>query len=276
MNASATVPTLWVGILHPPAVPAHPLPGPAITARLLDGFEVWVGADPLAELPPGKARTLLKLLLLQRRRPLSRARLTALFWPDADAAAARNNLNVTMHRLRRALGRGDWVRHSDEGYRLLPGAEVWLDTEQFVQHAEAGRADESCGRVDAAIGRYEAAQALYRSDLLEGDENEPALAAEAQALRDRFSQVLERLASLRERAGDWHGCLRIALRHLGLDDCNEAAHRRLMLCYSKLGQVQLAERQYRSCVSALRQQFGLSPSDETTALYRRIAARMAA
>ena len=64
-----------------------------------------------------------------------------------------------------------------------------------------------------------------------------------------------------------------ALRHLGLDECNEQAHQRLMRCYARLGQPQLAERQYRACVTVLRSQLGLSPSDETTALYRRIAAR---
>jgi DNA-binding SARP family transcriptional activator len=65
----------------------------------------------------------------------------------------------------------------------------------------------------------------------------------------------------------------VALRHLGLDECNEAAHRRLMRCYASLGQIQLAERQYGACVRVLREQLGLPPDTETTLLYRRIAGR---
>ncbi|MFO1297498.1 MAG: bacterial transcriptional activator domain-containing protein [Rubrivivax sp.] len=195
--------------MHPPAMPAHPLPGPgAITARLLDGFEVWVGADPLAELPPGKgAHAAEAAAAATAPAALARAAHRALLARCRCGGGAQQPQRDDAPAAPRARPR----RLGAPQRRRLPaaaGGRVWLDTEQFVQHAEAGRAEESCGRADAAISRYEAAQALYRSDLLEGDENEPALAAEAQALRDCFSQVLERLAGLREQAADWHGCLR--------------------------------------------------------------------
>ncbi|MEY2690506.1 MAG: hypothetical protein RL375_4706 [Pseudomonadota bacterium] len=244
-----------------------------LTAQMLDGFQVWLDGQPLHELPRGKARSLLQVLLLQRRRPISRARLCAMFWPEADAAAARNSLNVTLHRLRRALGKVNLLRHSDEGYQLFVPGEVWLDVEHFMLNAELGRCEEVAGQSGAAITHYEAAVALYRADLLDAGEHEPALAGESQALRNRFNEVLERLSVLREQVGDVHGCLRAALRHLSQDECNEGAHQRLMRCYARLGQPQLAERQYRTCVTALRLQLGLHPSDETTALCRRIARR---
>ena len=277
MHTVMTAPALLHGVLHDPPLAhaplANPQAGPALTVQMLAGFQVWIGADPLTELPQGKARSLFKLLLLHRRRPLSRARLCSFFWPELDPAGARNNLNVTLHRLRRALGHNSLIRHSDEGYQLLAAGDLWLDTEQFLLHAEMGALEDAHGRTANAIGQYEAALALYRSDLLDEGEHEPALATDAQALRDRLNQILERLAVLREQSGDVHGCLRVALRHLSLDECNEAAHRQLMRCYAKLGQIQLAERQYRACVSMLRLQLALSPSEETTGLYRRIAAR---
>jgi DNA-binding SARP family transcriptional activator len=244
-----------------------------LTAQMLDGFQVWLDGQPVQELPRGKARALLQVLLLQRRRPISRARLCALFWPDADSADARNSLNVTLHRLRRALGKVNLLRHSDEGYQLFVQGEVWLDVEHFMLNAELGRGEETLGHSGAAITHYEAALALYRADLLDAGDDEPALAADSQALRDRFNEVLDRLATLREQVGDLHGCLRVTLRHLTQDDCNEGAHQRLMRCYARLGQPQLAERQYRTCVTALRLQLGLHPSDATTALCRRIARR---
>lgn len=241
-----------------------------LTVQLLDGLQVWVGLEPLGEVPRGKARTLFKLLVLQRHRPLSRVRLCALLWPEADLEHARNNLNVTLHRLRRALGEAVAVRHGESGYRLEARGPIWVDTEQFLQRADQGAAEEAHGRLQRAIGQYEGAASLYRCGLLDDGETEPALAADALWLRDRLNQVLERLAVLREESGSLHGCVQAAQRHLGLDACNEQAHRRLMRCYARLSQPLLAEQQYRRCVEALKQQLGIAPSAETTELMRRI------
>jgi DNA-binding SARP family transcriptional activator len=253
-----------------PVGPLPPVEQPVLTVHMLDGLQLRIGEQRIVDLPHGKARSLLRVLLLQRRRPMSRQRLCALLWPEADAAGARNSLHVTLHRLRRAIGEAGLIRHGDEGYQIVAPGEVWLDAEQFVLHAEIGALEDLRGNLDSAITEYEAAIALYRSDLLDDGEHEPALASDDQALRDRLNQVLERLARLRESRGDLHGCLRVALRHLGIDPCNEQAHRRLMRCYARLGQVQLAERQFRTCVETLRRQLGVAPQAETVELQRRI------
>ncbi len=245
----------------------------SLNVQMLDGFQICVGSEQLQDLPRGKARALLMFLLLNRRRPLSRARLCSLFWPEVDAAAARNNLNVNLHRVRRQLHEPNLLHHSDEGYQILTRGETWLDIEQFQLHAVLGAQEDAAGHAAQSIAHYEVAAALYRTDLVDDSEHEPALMAQSQAQRDRLNQVLERLSSLRETSGDLHGCLRITLRHLGLDECNEVAHRRLMRCYALLGQPQLAERQYRQCLVTLRRQLGLNPSAETTELYRRITRR---
>jgi len=281
MGSRRAPPTLggWAGAALPApalALRSAACQAPALTVKMLDGFRVWQGTEALPAMPQGRVRAMFKLLLLQRRRPISRARLAALFWPEADADSARNNLHVALHRLRRTLGNAARLHLGGEGYQLVTPGEAWLDTEQFVQHAEAGLHEEREGHEHEAIAQYEAALALYHRDLLEEGEWESSLAADAQALRDRLSQVLEQLLSLRERRADWHGCLQHALRQLEIDACNESVHRRMMRCYSSLGQMQLAERQYRQCTQVLREQFGIGPSAETTALYRRIASRMAA
>ncbi len=266
-----------------PAAPVHVPPvrlrapveavaveAPLLAVHMLDGLQMSLGQQRILDLPRGKARSLLRVLLLQRRRPMSRLRLCSLLWPEADPAGARNSLNVTVHRLRRAIGDSGLIRHGDDGYQIVAPGEVWLDAEQFVLHAEVGALEDLRGNLDEAITEYESAIDLYRSDLLDDGEHEPALACDDQALRDRFNQVLERLARLREAREDLHGCLRVSLRHLGIDPCNEQAHRRLMRCYARLGQVQLAERQFRTCVETLRRQLGVTPQAETIELHRRI------
>lgn len=248
----------------------------SLSVRMLDGFRIWQGSEPLPLLPRGRVRALLKLLLLRRRRPISRPRLATLLWPDADADSARNNLHVSLHRLRRVLGPAACLHLSDEGYQLLTPGDAWLDTEQFVDHVDAAAHADEAGRTTEAIAQYEAALALYHRDLLEEGEFECALAAEAQALQARLAEALDRLSALHELRGHWHGCLHASLRHLRLDDCNEIAHQRLMRCYDQLGQVQMVEQQYLQCVQALRRRLEVPPRADTTALYRRIATRRAA
>jgi len=243
---------------------------PTLTVHLLDGLQVLTGAGVGVELPHGKVRSLFKLLLLHRRRAMPRAKLCAALWPDADALSARNSLNVTVHRLRRALRDPDLVQHTDAGYQLRPDPELWLDAERFLVHAALGALEESDRRPAGAIAQYEAAAALYRTDLMDDGDDEPALAADAQALSDRLNQILDSLARLLEDSGDLHGCLRAAHRHLALDECNEVTHRRLMRCYARLGQPQLAERQYRNCVAALKTQLGIHPQPQTTELCHKI------
>jgi DNA-binding SARP family transcriptional activator len=282
----------WGRVLVPgPAAPPRvddigsPAPSPArmpapdhvtelpMSVQMLDGFQLWIGSQPLPELARGKARAMLMYLLLNRRRPQSRVRLCRLFWPEAEPTAVRNNLHVTLHRLRRHLVEGHRLQHSDAGYQIVAPEDCWIDVEQFEHYAGQAEQADRAGQRDTAIGAYEIAMALYRCDLVDETEREPALVGHAQVLRDRLNFVLERLSTLREQGGDLHGCLRATQRHLLLDECNEAAHRRLMCCYARLGQPQLAERQFRLCERALGRQLGLTPSETTRALMLRIGAR---
>lgn len=255
--------------MHPPAAGADR----PISVQLLDSVQIWIGARQVERLPHGKARALLILLLLNRRRPLTRTRLCGLLWPDADPAAARNNLNVHLHRVRHALPDPGLLQHVAEGYQILAQDTVWIDVEQFELYASRGERADAAGQPAQAITHYEIAAALYRTHLVDDSETEPALVLASQRLRDRLNLVLERLSCLREARGDLHGCLRATQRHLALDECNETAHRRLMRCYGRLDQPQLAERQYRQCLGALRRQLDQPPGAETTALYRRITRR---
>ena len=258
-----------------PAAMARPVRS-SLVVTMLDGFSMLVPEGGPLPLPSGRARTLLMLLLLRHGRALSRSRLVAAMWPEAEPDSARNCLNVMLHRVRRALGGVATVVHTPEGYRFESGCELWLDAEQFLWHAENGRREEAAGHVATARQHYEAARGLYRADLQEEDDGDPVLAADEQALRDRHREVLDRLAAMLETEGAWHACMSLAREQLAADPCNEYAHRRLMRCHAQLGQLERAERQFRECVRVLRQRFGLAPSEETTLLYRRIASRLAA
>ena len=248
-----------------------------IVARLLAPFQIQVNGNPIAHWPSGKAKSIFKCLLLKRGHPMSRERMMALFWPDAEPEAARNSLNVAIHRIRRELAKADprfpFLLHKDGCYLLNPRLRVWTDTDAFTKHFEQARELERQRRHAEAMRDYAACESLYENELLAEDPESTWLMPLRQQFRDRYLAALDRLSRHYFDEGEHGACTTLCTKMIAVDACNEAAHRLLMRCYAKLEQLQLAEGQYRTCVQALAREVCIPPSAETTRLYRQIARR---
>ena len=78
-----------------------------ITVQLLGGASLRSGNTPLAGPPAQRHRiALLTMIVAAWPQPLSRDRAMALLWPERDLVNARRLLNLAVHVLRAALGRG--------------------------------------------------------------------------------------------------------------------------------------------------------------------------
>ncbi len=259
----------------PPADPACALP--ALDVHLLGHFKVFVDDVPIADWPAGKARALFKCLALERAEACSRERLMARFWPDADQEAARNSLNVTLHALRRALDpsgqRWPLIVHRRGSYRLHDAIPIWVDVEAFDWHCRS--ADAAAWKGDSAAVDHALATALsvYRGPLALDDRFDEGLSRERDALQQRLVRLLHTAGEHQFERGDYVACAASTARLLELEPCDEEACRRLMRCHSRLGQVHLALRQFRDCVSALERELKLIPSPQTVALAQQLRTR---
>jgi DNA-binding SARP family transcriptional activator len=92
-------------------------------------------------------------------------------------------------------------------------------------------------------------------------------------LRLAYLDCLDQLGRLRFDAGDYTGCADACRKLLACDDCREDTLRRLMRCHTRLGQPQLAIRQYHAFVATLRAELNLPPAPATTALAASIRRR---
>ncbi len=266
---------------------AHRLAGTAaapdtphqLTVYALGQTRILQDGQPIDDWPSSKGKAAFKYLLLQRRQPVAKERLIALFWPDADPEGARNNLNVTIYGIRKVLGHAQPdVAHivlEDGCYRLNADLDLWVDLEAFDERLRAGRTLESQGQVDAAIAAYREAEQLYQGDLFAEERAEDWCLPERQRLRESALDLLRRLARLSLAQEDPHAAVAAHRRLLGIDPCDEQSHRELMRLYARLDRPQLAVRQFRSCAEALSRELHMIPSPETTALYRRIQRREA-
>jgi DNA-binding SARP family transcriptional activator len=236
----------------------------------LGPLRVSTGGRPLDRLTNRRARSVFAYLLLNPGRSTPKDVLMDLIWPEASSSAARNNLNVALHGLRRYLrGSGECGGHilfQDDGYRINPEIDLWLDLVQFDRHHAVGRRLGERRDIPGAVSELEAAEALYRGPLFEDDLYEDWTITPRQAVEDRYVEALTALAGHYRALGDDRACVRVSRKVLALQPMYEAAHRHLMHAYARLDQHHLALRQYRECVSVLRTELRVPPAPETTRL----------
>jgi DNA-binding SARP family transcriptional activator len=256
---------------------APKLPSPAIEVYMLSPFRVFANDRAIDEWPNCKGKAIFKYLATHRGQPVAKEVLMDVFWPDAEPDAARNNLNVAIYGLRKALARADpdyaFVLFRQGCYSLNPALRMWVDVEAFVGHLRQARAAEQSDDIAGAMAQYRVALAIYHGPLLVEDRYENWLAPYRQSLRDSYAELLNRLATHTFGEGDFESCAAIGTKLLEVDNCDEQAHRLLMRCYGRMGHAHLALRQYHFCVDALARELNLIPSPQTVALFQQIRQR---
>jgi DNA-binding SARP family transcriptional activator len=253
-------------------VTGHPAPKADIAASALGPLEVRVAGRRVPRWNSLKARAVFQYLLVHQDRPTRRDVLMALQWPEHSHNSARNNLNVTLYSLRNTLdglGHGAQpILYCDGCYSLNPDLTWWIDRTEFLSAVdEAGRARRA-DRPEQVIAAHRKAIGLYRGPLFEDDVVSEWYLPEQRRLKDLYGRALEEAAELHFKLGELSEALQFGQLAIGNDPCSEAIHRLLMRCYASQHQQQLVSRQYRVCVAALRDELGVSPSAETTQLYR--------
>src|SRR5262245_4764828 len=147
---------------------------------------------------PKKAQALLAYLAMQGGRPVPREQLADLLWGLSGGEQARRSLRQSLMSLRgvlKASADGALIAEGDT-VALVSGPTLAVDVTAFERLAASQDVQE-----------LEAAQALYRGEFLDGLQiaSEPfaewAL-IERRKLASLMSDVLFRLASARERAGE--------------------------------------------------------------------------
>ncbi len=250
---------------------------PPLQIRCFGRFEVLRDGVPIVQWRRGKAKLLLKFLVV-RRQPVPRDVLIDLLWPEADPRAAVNGLRVTLHALRQALGSGaidgqdapDYVIYDGGSYGVNPAANLWVDADVFSDLFSTGIRLERQGQIAAAISHFEQAERLYRDDYLLEDLYEDWTLVRREELKDQYLMLLTKLADACLDRGDAEGCILRCHRILQKDPCREDAYQRLMRCYAILGQRSHARHWFEVCVRTLRRELDVAPSEETVQLHEAV------
>jgi DNA-binding SARP family transcriptional activator len=219
------------------------------------------------------ALTLLKILLVQNRHPLSGEALMETLWPGAEPGAAKNRLHVLVHSLRQAVEPGPrrrpwtYICTRDDGYYLNATPSQYLDIEEFRSSIALGTRTEKQGDFTRAAKAYQTAVALYRGDLFQDDPYAQWCWWEREHLRETVLDTLRRLSSLAAAKGDWDTSINGYRRALRIDPLREDNHRGLMHTLWSAGREGEALRQYRLCRDLVKRELDMQPLPETERLY---------
>jgi ATP/maltotriose-dependent transcriptional regulator MalT/DNA-binding SARP family transcriptional activator len=242
-----------------------------IRVRALGPFELGIEG----ELLNGTAKTqrkpveLLKCLVAFGGRDVGAAAVMQALWPDAEGDAAKRSFDVTLHRLRRLLGRDDAIV-LEAGKLALNPAVMWVDALAFERLA--ARTEEALRGTARAAGMpvaelLDRTLRLYRGPLLASDDD-AWLQAVRERLRNRYVGLVERAGEYLERNERAEAALACYQRALDLDPPAERIYQRMMRFLHAHGRRAEALEVYRSCREMLAATLGAQPSSETEALHR--------
>lgn len=240
---------------------------------LFGGLRLLQGEEPLPPFPTQKTRSLFAYLATFHQQTHPRDLLAGILWDKMPTAQARRNLNTALWRLRRTIPAGH-LQVQQDGVALVPGEGCWIDIAAFEALLdEAGQGAEAeappAWLPEPKLSPLLQAVGLYRGDLLEGLDEAWSL-VEAERLRSRYLQTLQRLLRHYRAAGNAEQALLYARLLLDLDPLREDVHRQTMELYIALGRPEQAAAQFEQCRKLLQEELGTSPLPETAALYERL------
>jgi predicted ATPase/DNA-binding SARP family transcriptional activator len=214
-----------------------------------------------------KARELLFYLLCHRAR--TKMQIGLALWPDASTSQLRSSFHSTLHHLRRALGRPEWIIFEKDLYTFNHSLSYWFDVkvfESYVTHARKLQVQTPL----QAIHYLKKAVKLYQGDFLEDNLTSDWYLLQQKELRKTYLDALFTLGQLHFAAAQYAQANDVYRQLISCDSYLEVVHRELMRCYVRQGERGQALRHYQTLVTMMCDEFGSLPAPETTMLFERL------
>ena len=227
------------------------------------------GAFVDADLPGNQGRIAF-VALVSERRPISYDALAEIVWGEQLPSNWKGALAAVVSKIRSlvttiGLDGRDVVNSSGGAYAFLLPARSWVDLEEA--HLRLDRAEGAWrhGDNEATVRHATVASSILRRPTLAGIDSRWA-----EELQRRQADALHRsliaLASAWNALGDHQLAVTIAESAIDVDPLRETGYQRLIDAEIARGDRGAALRAYGRCERVLREELGVGPSSETTAV----------
>ena len=225
-----------------------------INIMLFGGCRILLADGRELALSSKKGKALIVYLSQCPGMAASRDKIAGLFWDDTDNEHSRNSLRQTLSVVRRDLSASDLnlLVPERDGLAILPSA-IACDTHEFLASLNS-----------EATEALEAAAALYSGPFLDGFySGSGGFDDWAAAERERFAGSAVVLLEKLTRRNEGEVALHHARRLIAIDPAREASYHLKMELLAANGHRERAIKTYEACVSMLKQEYGVAPSEET-------------
>ena len=247
-----------------------------LIVRLFGRLTIERDGCMINSLPAGKLQELLCYLLLHRDRTHPREALASLLWGEHVTAASKKYLRQALWQLQSIFcyGSDGQLQHpvtvERDSVCLDTTEHLWVDVSVFEK--AAGDRKSHAGPVPPVIAKQmREAVDLYRADLLEGWYQDWCL-IERERLQNLHLVMLGKLMGHCEEQKEYEEGLEFGERILRLDRAHERTYQKMMRLQQLAGDRAGSLRTYQRCVTALREEIGVDPSETTFSLLEQIRA----
>jgi DNA-binding SARP family transcriptional activator len=241
-----------------PALPADGVSSP-LHVRVLGGFEVVAGGRPvkMTAWRSRQARTLVKMLVARRGRPIPRGEVCEILWPDDEPQRTAHRLSVLLSVVRGVLDASKawdpdhYIRADAAGVSLdlthvtVDALDLMRDAahaEQLARSGDVARARELLLEVDTA----------YHGDAFDEEPYEEWAGPLREEARAAWTRSLRTSAELSLGLGEPEQAVTTLVRLLTADPLDESAHRQLVEVLVDSGRHGEARRAWERWAAAMR------------------------
>jgi len=250
---------------------------PVISANLFGKFEIAVDGVtiPEAEWKTRKIPGILKYLLINRGRQVSRTQVMDLFWPEADQQSALYSLRAALYELRRVLkkygvlleGKASFLNGRRDSLGVRTGHLLTVDVDAFLACLEElKRLPPDRDNTEHKKTVLEKTIPLYRGDLLEQDGYEWVF-AEREELRSLYFTSVMELVDIYITGGDNLKAEKLLLEALTMDPYHEEACLRLLRLYVSTSQRGRAVKLYSDFLNRFEKELSIRPDQKLLSVF---------
>ena len=219
-----------------------------------------------------KVWTLLEYLIVHRDRAITQKELVDLLWPGNDTKDPINTLKVLMHRVRTLLDE----LGKDSGKKMIyykSGAYGWndelkysIDTAEFEAILQRGAEADKEKKLDYLLQAIR----LYQGDFLQKNATEPWIVELSGTYKAKFLQASSEAAEMLFEQHRYTELISLCRHVIKFNPYEETFYLYLLKALVKTQQADKAQEEYRHISELFFREFGITPSEELTAIYKEV------